>query len=82
MCDAHALPVKDIAGVVHTAAAPVGDRAGDDVHAQLTGERRAQRFHRLAAAVAQLREPLRGEEAGVPRLGQQRGVRALRRRAA
>ena len=45
--ETRALPVKDIGGVVSRAAAPVGDRAGDDVHVQLAGERRAQRLHRL-----------------------------------
>ena len=81
-CETRALPVKDIGGVVHAPAAPVGDRAGDDVQVQLAGERRAQRLHRLAAAVAPLRQMVGGEEAGVPSFRQQRGVRALRRRAA
>ena len=81
-CETRALPVKDVGGVVHAPAAPVGDRAGDDVHVQLAGERRAQRLHRLAAAVAPLRQMVGGEEAGVPSFRQQRGVRALRRRAA
>ena len=80
-CETRALPVKDVGGVVHAPAAPVGDRAGDDVHVQLAGERRAQRLHRLAAAVAPLRQLIGGDEAGVPSFRQQRGVRALRRRA-